>query len=131
MPYDSVITRVEIDKLLKFLDYFQDKSNVFYYEKNGYFFESDEVLKFYQMLDETGFLMVFDWRSWIADHEIYSDLSNSIANEMKEADLETLRKLLTSYMRGNRFNEGLFIHAIENGHITNILLRLRELAANV
>ncbi|MCM3126918.1 DUF6508 domain-containing protein [Paenibacillus sp. MER 78] len=38
-------------------------------------------------------------------------------------DLEALGKLMTSYIRGDQFNEGLFIHAILKGHITQLASR--------
>lgn len=34
---------------------------------------------------------------------------------------------MTSYIRGDRFSEGLFIDVILKGHVTNILLRLKKL----
>ena len=88
---------------------------------------SDEVRRFREALNETGFLLVFDWTSWLHEHEVYKDIDHNIQDQIRNADIKTLRKLMTSYIRGDRFNEGLFISAIANGHITNILLRLKEL----
>lgn len=128
MPYHGVMTKKEIGQLLNYLDYFQDSGSVFYIEKNGYRFESEEVRNFRKELDDVGFLLVFDWTQWISDHEEFKDTNNPIREKIAGADIETLRKLMTSYIRGDRFNEGLFIHVILKGHISNILLRLRELA---
>lgn len=44
-----------------------------------------------------------------------------------KVDLDTLRKLMTSYIRGDRFTDGLFEEVIISGHVTKILTRLREL----
>lgn len=127
MPYNGAITKEEANKLLSHLDYFQDFNSIFYTEKNGYKLESQEVGEFRRELDNIGFLLVFDWTQWITDNEVYKDIDNNIQDEIMNADLETLRKITTSYIRGDRFNEGLFIHVILKGHIKNILLRLKEL----
>ncbi|MCM3781515.1 DUF6508 domain-containing protein [Neobacillus mesonae] len=127
MPYDANITTDELNKLLQYLEYFQGRDHVFYYEKNGYLAESEEVLQFRKELDQTGFLVVFDWSEWIQANERFRDIKNDIHDEIKRADLNTLRKLMTSYIRGDRFNEGLFIQVILQGHIKNILMRLQEI----
>ncbi|MFD1176613.1 DUF6508 domain-containing protein [Paenibacillus puldeungensis] len=127
MPYDAVITHEEIKKLLGFLPYFQDSNSTFYRVINGYMAESEEVRKFREELNQTGFLMVFNWHEWLSDHEEFKDLDNDIHDKIMSSDLDTLRKLMTSYIRGDRFNEGLFISAILKGHIRDVLLRLQEL----
>lgn len=124
---NEIITEQEINKLLSYLQFFQDSSSIFFTEVNGYYLESEEVRRFREALNETGFLLVFDWTSWLHDNEVYKDINQGIQDQIRNADLETLRKLMTSYIRGDRFNEGLFICTIVNGHITNILLRLKEL----
>ncbi|NWL88434.1 MULTISPECIES: DUF6508 domain-containing protein [unclassified Paenibacillus] len=123
----KMMTEQEINKLLSYLDFFQDSGSVFFTEVNGYYRESEEVLRFREALNETGFLLVFDWKTWLHEHEVYKDISHDIQDQIRNADIEILRKLMTSYIRGDRFNEGLFISTIVNGHIANILLRLKEL----
>ncbi|WP_242615153.1 DUF6508 domain-containing protein [Paenibacillus solani] len=117
----------DMDRLLSYLDYFQDLDSVFGYEANGYMCQSQEVRNFCTTLDDVGFLQVFNWHEWLAQHEVYKDLDHPIASSIMNADLDTLRKLMTSYIRGDRFNEGLFIEVCRKGHIASILLRLREL----
>ncbi|WP_390621044.1 DUF6508 domain-containing protein [Brevibacillus massiliensis] len=46
---------------------------------------------------------------------------------MKSADLDTLRKLMTCYVRGDRFNEGLLKRIVTDGKLHCILQRLREI----
>lgn len=128
MPYDGVITNKENKELLNYLEYFQDSNSTFYIESNGYQLESQEVSRFREAINDTGFLLVFDWGQWLDDNKIYKDIDNSsIHDRIMSADLVTLRKLMTSYIRGDRFNEGLFIAVILKGHVTKILLRLQEL----
>lgn len=96
--------------------------------EKGYWVESSEVSEFRKQLSDTNFLIVFDWVQWISDNKEFKDINNDLYSEIMNADLETLRKLMTSYIRGDRFNEGLFINVILKGHVTNILLRLQELS---
>lgn len=127
MTYDSNVSMTDLDRLLSYLDYFQDPDSVFGYEANGYMCQSQEVSNFCTALDDIGFLQVFNWHEWLAKHEVYKDMDHPIANTLANADLDTLRKLMTCYIRGDRFNEGLFIEVCRKGHIASILIRLREL----
>ncbi|OPA75355.1 hypothetical protein BVG16_22460 [Paenibacillus selenitireducens] len=120
MAYNSVITNIEMNKLLKYLEFFQNPNSIFYNEIDGYKCETQEVMSFRD-------LMVFDWSQWINDNKVYKDVGNRIDDNLMNVDLETLRKLMTSYIRGDRFSEGLFIDVILNGTIAKILLRLKEL----
>ena len=72
-------------------------------------------------------MLVFDWIAWINQHELYKDLENHIDDQLMNSDLETLRKLMTSYIHGDRFNEGLFLKAVMTGKVGIILERLKEL----
>lgn len=127
MPYDADLTSADVDRLLQYLEYFQDPGSVFYHEVNGYMCESEKIGSFRKALDDVGFLMVFNWSDWLMENEIYRNLDNNMDSSIMNADLETLRKLMTSYIRGDRFNEGLFISVCMKGHAAQILLRLREL----
>jgi hypothetical protein len=127
MPYDADLTSADVDRLLQYLQYFQDPGSVFYHEVNGYMCESEEIGNFRKALDDVGFLMVFNWSDWLMENEIYRNLDHEVASSIMNADLETLRKLMTSYIRRDRFYEGLFISVCMKGHAAHILLRLREL----
>lgn len=117
----------DINKLLHFLDFFSEPPDSLYREVNGYRCEAETMLAFRRALDETGFPIVFDWSQWIRDHEMYQNINMDIEEQIMHADLETLRKLMTSYIRGDRFNEGLFLAAATGGKIKQMLLRLQEL----
>lgn len=116
-----------LNRLLHFLDFFQGLDAVASEEEIRNRLECDEVEEFYNALCDTGFLIVFDWKSWLNENEVYKNLDNDIEEYIMKADLITLRKLMTSYIRGDRFTEGLFNRVILNGHITKILTRLRVL----
>lgn len=128
MPSNGSITKEEIKILIDYLEFFLNTDSIFFTVEKGYWVESSEVSEFRKQLSDTNFLIVFDWVQWISDNKEFKDINNDLYSEIMNADLETLRKLMTSYIRGDRFNEGLFINVILKGHVTNILLRLQELS---
>lgn len=123
----SEIKFEELNRLVGFLDFFQRVDALMSEEEKRDMLECKETMEFYEELYNTGFLLVFDWKSWLDQNEIYKNIANNIEEHVTKADLDTLRKLMTSYIRGDRFTEGLFEGVIINGHITKILTRLKEL----
>ncbi|MBD8497307.1 DUF6508 domain-containing protein [Paenibacillus arenosi] len=124
--HDADLSQTEINRLLMYLDYFQNQ-NTFTVQKNGYECENETIMEFRKALTETRFLIVFNWIDWLNEHEIYKDTSRDVVIPIRNADMETLRKLMTSYIRGDRFNEGLFIDVIKKGVVAAILERVKEL----
>ncbi|MEO3944052.1 DUF6508 domain-containing protein [Gorillibacterium sp. CAU 1737] len=127
MAYDAHLTPEDLARIIPYLDYFENPESVFYTEKNGYYLQSQEVSRFRKELDDIGFLQVFDWRSWLDENEEYRDLDNPLRDKIMGEDLDGLRKLMTSYIRGDRFVEGLFLHAVQNGHVAAVLNRVKGL----
>lgn len=78
-------------------------------------------------LSDTGFLMVLNWHEWLNRNKVFKDLNHDIQEEIKSADLDTLRKLMTCYVRGDRFNEGLLERMVMDGKLHCILQGLREI----
>ena len=121
--YDKEITPKDIEKILKL--YAKSKELVGADQLDGRLQEfTAELMK---SLSDTGFLMVFNWHEWLNRNEGFKDLNKDIHEEIKSADLETLRKLMTSYVRGDRFNEGLLERIVMDGKLHCILQRLREI----
>ena len=88
-----------------------------------YFTLSPEAHAFYKALYDNGWIVLFDWGSW-------QDEAVRYVNEetlLEEADLETLRKLLTTHVRKERFCEGHLDCMFACGHLTAILRRLQQL----
>ncbi len=84
---------------------------------------SPEVVRLVHDLYKNEFIQAFDWSSWQEEAEkLLAD-----PERMKDADLETLVKLLTTHVRKDRFCEGHFTSMIRSGHIQAILERLAEL----
>ena len=121
--YDKEITPQDIEKILKL--YAKSKELVGADQPDGRLQEFTHEL--FQTLFETGFLMVFNWHEWLNRNEVFKDLNMDIHEEIESADLETLRRLMTCYVRGDRFNEGLLERIVADGKLQCILERLREI----
>lgn len=117
----------DLHKLVNFLDFFQRLDGLISVEEKREMLEWKEIEEFYTELYDTGFVLVFDWKSWLNQNEVYKNIETDLEKNLMSADLDTLRKLMTSYIRGDRFTEGLFEGVIINGHVTKILTRLKEL----
>lgn len=69
---------------------------------------------FHEELYNIGFLLVINWMSWLNQNEIYKNRANDIEEPVMKADLDTLRKLMIRYIRGD-------IQRHNNGHVTKII----------
>ena len=127
------ISPKSIDKLLKFLPIFEQKEYEFAKAEGGksedgtttlpYYVYSTEVLEFEKAMYDENFLYSFDWTKWQKQAEqLCAD-----PEAVKSADLLTIRKLLTTHIRKERFCEGHLLLVLESGHINNILKRLKEI----
>lgn len=83
---------------------------------------SPHVREFIDGLYEKGLIIQFDWGAWKAGENYSAD-----PELLAKAPLIDCLKLLTSHVRADRFNEGHFSSVLDNGHITDILRRMREI----
>ena len=67
----------------------------------------------------TGFMLPFDWTRWDWQAQM---------REIDTADLVTLRKLMTAFVRGDRFSGGAMAGLCEDGTVERVLRRLRAIA---
>jgi hypothetical protein len=84
---------------------------------------SPQAYAFLKALYDNGWIVPFDWGSW-------QDEAVRYANDetlLQEADLETLRKLLTTRVRKGRFCEGHLAYTLASGHMAAMLQRLQRL----
>jgi hypothetical protein len=122
------ISKDQIKAIVLFLPIFKSEDFQFghWTSEKGvfpYFTLSREAHDFYKALYDNGWIIPFDWGSW-------QDEAVRYVNDEKlleEADLETLRKLLTTHVRKERFCEGHLDCMFACGHITAILERLQQL----
>jgi hypothetical protein len=84
---------------------------------------SPEVRRFVQALYDHGWIPDFDWSAWQEEAESYVNFPDKIRN----ADISTLQKLLTTHARKDRFCEGHLLEMLMAGHITLILRRLKSI----
>ena len=85
---------------------------------------SPECSEFLQALYTHGWIMLdFDWPHWQEEAGKYWNTPELVEG----ADLETLRKLLTTHVRKDRFCEGHLLEAFRGGQITAILRRIKAI----
>lgn len=69
----------------------------------------------------------FDWPTWMQTADAKAYLRDHA--RVSEASAEDLVKLTTSFVRGDRFNEGALASAFESGLLTAIVRRAAALGA--
>ena len=120
----------QIDALLPFLDKFDAVGFsagtwLTLVPRNPPYFSFDEVvMEFIQVLyDNDWVTQQFDWGEWQESSQQYIESPEKV----ESADTETIQKLLTTHARADRFCEGHLASMFENGHILDILRRLRKI----
>jgi len=83
-----------------------------------------ELRRCWAALEQGEIPIRFDWPQWLGEAKALEDDPTLIA----QADRITLRKLLTCYLRQERFVAGTLAQIIENGRLLVILRRLAELS---
>lgn len=131
-PRKSISIR-GIDKILSFLPIFEKEDYEFGEVARGksedgtpylpWVEYSEEVSAFRHALYHEGFIYSFDWSKWQKEAQRYC----SDKETLKGADLRTIKKLLTTHIRKERFCEGHLLEMIESGHIVDLLKRLEEI----
>lgn len=113
----------QIDAALAYLPIFERPGYRFgAWDQAGYCY-SPEVNDFIQTLYAQDIVIRFDWPSWKESAQRYMEDPQAVDT----SDLLTLRKLLTTHVRADRFVEGHLASVLESGHITAILRRLRRI----
>ena len=85
--------------------------------------EPGDLDKFVSTCYDESIVQSFDWPAW-ADR-CGPDVTS--AGFITEADIDTLRKLLTVHIRKDRFCEGHLLASSRDGTILRILERMKEL----
>jgi hypothetical protein len=121
-------TKQQLDAILPFLDRFTAAGFTVgtWQSPPGQFpwFEfSEPVSAFQRALDDNGWITPFDWPQWQETTREFVEDSRKIAS----ADAATIQKLLTTHVRKERFCEGHLAAMFANGHMVNLLRRLREI----
>ena len=116
----------QLDAILRFLPIFEQPGVVFgeWCSPQGhvpYYSMTSETMDFFRTIQPL--LFSFNWPSWQTEAKKYVADPQALAT----ADLLTLRKLLTTHVRMDRFVEGHLGGMLESGHVTAILRRLKEI----
>jgi hypothetical protein len=91
------------------------------YRSTGQYIEAvDDLI---QAISNSGLLLQFDWTAW-KDAARYSRDSSLV----RTADLETVRRLLTTIFRQDRFVGGLVPRVCSSGIMKALLERLAQLS---
>jgi ADP-ribosyl-[dinitrogen reductase] hydrolase len=121
-----------IDKLLEYLSYFDNRENNFFELINKppqipFYSYSDMVMKFYKSLYNENMIKMFDWSKWGSEAKKY--INDPL--KLEKADLPTIQKLFTTIIRADRFSEGLLGDMIDDGVILNLLVRLEQIREEI
>ena len=117
-----------IQRILKFLPIFDDPEFEFTRpDPDGGWdqWEAPELDQFVSELYNIDFLIQFDWPDWQDEAVRFYQEPDLI----EQADLTTIRKLLTLHVRKDRFVDGHLSGMFEDRHIQNILRRLKVIYA--
>lgn len=117
----------QYDKVLSYINYFStagdeagtwvSKPHVFPYVNY-----SPEMISFIDEVYKTD-LIDIEYLSYLENHiPKESNLSDYIEN----ADFQLLRAIITYYVRQERFQEGLWLGAVQDGILGKILLRMAD-----
>jgi hypothetical protein len=122
------INREEIEAVLAYIPTLSDAGFSFgeWRTHEGQFPQyvfSAEADKFIKALSKL--IVVFDWPAWKEKASIIMEDPGALA----KADLLALRRLITTHLRAERFNEGHLAAQFESGHLLGILKRLKEIQA--
>jgi hypothetical protein len=82
------------------------------------------MIAFHDALYEHGFVLEEDWLPWTREVAFYSETHDAI----DVAELDVLLRILTVIVRQDRFVDGLFLSALEDGLVARIVRRLRDIA---
>ena len=128
----QTVTAQQMDAILQYLPIFDHPEECFTEipstkEGNtisfGGIVYSDAVGAFLKALYRQDFFIQINWPEWQGQAQMLFEHPELL----KQATLETLRKLLWLHVRKERFCEGHLMEMIQTGHIKAILERLKEL----
>ena len=128
MDEPPLLTIENIDAVLRFLPIFEADGFTFgeWLPFDGglpAFSFSEEAGQFIDALYHNNWVIPFDWCEWQDEARRITESPELTRN----ADLKTLRRLLTLHVRKDRFCEGHLWGMFDEGHLTAILRRLRVL----
>lgn len=118
-----------IEEILAFRDQVEQKTeNVSRsVEHDTNIMEDRSFIAFLDALNYTGFVETFDYTAWAGQRSQKKDMLENSAEELKNMDLEELRKLITIHLRIERFVEGHMQKLFKEGFFHAFFSRLEML----
>jgi hypothetical protein len=115
-----------IDTILEYIPYFESSESEFYEIDTDKslmdpYFYSEKTSEFIKALYENNFIQAFDWSQFNTLEKV---------ENIENADIDTLIKILTAYVRADRFSSGSIANLIKKGYLLRILYRLKEIQMN-
>jgi len=120
------VSQDSIDRLLALLLEFEQGEFATagaHYRQTGQYLP--QVFRLCEKISESGLMFSFDWMSWKKSEASWVLTEEGIA----QADLLTLRKILTYCVEQDRFFGGFLPMVCSNGLILAVLRRLQEVRA--
>ncbi|MDU5145855.1 MAG: DUF6508 domain-containing protein [Paenibacillus dendritiformis] len=116
-------------RLLSFGEYFRSTDQPYVEITSSHSYKyADAVNEFLDVLYEAEFLIAgLDWKTWIIENQLQSVDNHD--RFIERADIEDLRKLMTAYVRQERFWEGFLGDVMKRGGVGKVLDRLQALTA--
>jgi len=117
----------QYDKVLSYIDYFSTAG-----EKAGTWVSKPHVFPYVNYSPEMISFIDEVYKTDLIDIEYLSYLENHIPKEsnlsdyIENADFQLLRAIITYYVRQERFQEGLWLGAVQDGILGKILLRMAD-----
>lgn len=117
-----------LQNILKYKNYFENQENEFYSVKTEMslidpYIYTKETSNFINDLYHENFIQPFDWAEFQKNNRKFFENPDML----QEANIITLKKILTTIIRGDRFNSGFLAHYIDNNYLLNIIIRLNEI----
>jgi hypothetical protein len=117
---------VRLESLAAFLPAFRTTDFDFYLDDGSTDGYSETAVAFFKAINDNDFHRAFDYLSW-SDTAEFEALVND-ASVLSQASPEDLAKLLTTFMRLERFGVRMMANWLETGLMTRILERAEDLA---
>lgn len=110
-------------KLLKYLDYFNEKENKFYELKTP--IEGSRIIRYYDYdINVLNFLDEFA-RTDMIDYSYGVNMEKIDLERIQELNEKNIGTVLTYYLRRERFADGTWAKAIDKGIFLQCLIRLK------
>lgn len=115
-------------QLLQFIPFFESNEPKYTVDANLSFDPyrySEKFYEFIMLASEMLVIVGFDWRTF--SEEQTTTTRENLADQVKEMDVETIRKWMTTITRQERYCSGTYAQMIDQGVFLAILQRIKQL----